>query len=148
MNTEFQEIDIHGCYSLVKIAFAPICMCKNNRWIWHHNASTLCTLMSQISCGDVAMLSQKDRPWWQWWDEWLIIVFSGFVCSGHRIACKKQNNVWVSMNNDFFCHVFISWRHSWKSLLNRLTHNKKKIFIQANPYIILYIFIMVIPLSS
>ena len=34
------EIDIHGSYSLVKIAFAPICPCKNNRRIWRHNAST------------------------------------------------------------------------------------------------------------
>ena len=33
------RIDIHGCYSLVKIAFAPICACKNNRRIWRHNAS-------------------------------------------------------------------------------------------------------------
>ena len=24
----WREIDIHGCYSLVKIAFAPICMCN------------------------------------------------------------------------------------------------------------------------
>ena len=28
-----------ACYSLVKIAFAPICACKNNRRIWRHNAS-------------------------------------------------------------------------------------------------------------
>ena len=39
MNTGWWEIDIHGCYSLVKIAFAPICACKNNRRIWRHNAS-------------------------------------------------------------------------------------------------------------
>ena len=39
MNTGWWEIDIHGCYSLVKIAFAPVCACKNNRRIWHHNAS-------------------------------------------------------------------------------------------------------------
>ena len=28
-----------SCYSLVKIAFASICTCKNNRRIWRHNAS-------------------------------------------------------------------------------------------------------------
>ena len=39
MNTGWWEIDIHDCYSLVKIAFAPICACKNNRQIWRHNAS-------------------------------------------------------------------------------------------------------------
>ena len=35
------EIDIHGCYSLVKIAITPICACKNYRRIWCHNANTL-----------------------------------------------------------------------------------------------------------
>ena len=34
-----EKSDIHGCYSLVKIAFVPICACKNNRQIWHHNIS-------------------------------------------------------------------------------------------------------------
>ena len=29
----------NGCYSPVKIAFATICACKNNRRIWFHNAS-------------------------------------------------------------------------------------------------------------
>ena len=40
VNTGRQEIDINGCYSLVKIAFAPLCACKNNGGIWRHNAST------------------------------------------------------------------------------------------------------------
>ena len=40
MNTGWWEIDIRGCYWLVKIAFAPICTCKNNRRIWRHNART------------------------------------------------------------------------------------------------------------
>ena len=35
------KIDIHGCHSLVKIAFAPICACKNNWQIWRNNASYL-----------------------------------------------------------------------------------------------------------
>ena len=43
MNTGWWEIDIHGCYSLVKIAFAPICACKNNRQMWRHNASISCS---------------------------------------------------------------------------------------------------------
>ena len=50
----FHELgDIHGCYSLVKIAFAPICACKNNRRIWRHNASVLHSL-------DVT-----DQLWWR-----------------------------------------------------------------------------------
>ena len=41
VNTGWWDSDIQGCYSLVKIAFAPICACMNNRWIWRHNASVL-----------------------------------------------------------------------------------------------------------
>ena len=41
LNTGLWEIDIHDCYSLVKIAFVPICTWKNNRQIWRHNASVL-----------------------------------------------------------------------------------------------------------
>ena len=52
MNTGWWEIYIHSCYSLVKIAFAPICTCKNNRRTWHHNASTSHSL-------DVT-----DQLWW------------------------------------------------------------------------------------
>ena len=40
MNIVRWEIEINGCYLLVKFAFAPICACKNNRRIWRHNAST------------------------------------------------------------------------------------------------------------
>ena len=40
VNTRWWEFDIHGCYSLLKIAFAPISTCKNNRRILRHNAST------------------------------------------------------------------------------------------------------------
>ena len=53
MNTGWWEINIHGCYSLVKIAFAPICACKNNRRIWRHNASA-------SHSGDVT-----DQLWWR-----------------------------------------------------------------------------------
>ena len=38
MNTGYGEINIHSCYSLVKINFVPICVCKNNQQIWHHNS--------------------------------------------------------------------------------------------------------------
>ena len=36
----YWESDIYSCPSSVKIAFAPICVCKNHRWIWRHNTST------------------------------------------------------------------------------------------------------------
>ena len=38
MNNGCWEIDIHSCYSLVKIAFVPICASKKNLRIWRHNA--------------------------------------------------------------------------------------------------------------
>ena len=41
VNTRWQEINIYGCYSPVKIVFVPIRACKNNWQIWCHNASTL-----------------------------------------------------------------------------------------------------------
>ena len=40
-NTGWREIDIRGCYSLMKAKFPPICACTNNRPIWHHNISIL-----------------------------------------------------------------------------------------------------------
>ena len=68
-----------------------------------------------------------------------MIVLSGFVCSWHKIACKKKNNTFVTVNNDFlslvrrFGNDFHSWlRHSWKSLPNRLTSDKKSLFTVTN----------------
>ena len=41
VNTGWWEIDIHGRYSLVKIAFVPICACKNNQRIWRQKCRYL-----------------------------------------------------------------------------------------------------------
>ena len=77
------KIDIHGCYSPVKIAFAPICACMNNRRIWRHHAITS------------RLLDVTDQLWWrhnaksektvlgEMSDRWL---FLAELCSGHRIA--------------------------------------------------------------
>ena len=46
------EIDILSCYSLLRIAFAPICAC-NNRRIWRHRAITS---RSRVV---------KDQLWWR-----------------------------------------------------------------------------------
>ena len=90
---------------------------------------------------------RKGRPWQQWRNERSMIVLSGFVCSWHKIACKKWNNTFVTVNNDFlslmrrFGNDFHSWlRHSWKSLPNRFTRDKK-IVIHGNSCIILYLFV-------
>ena len=72
----------------VKIAFVPICACKNSRRIWRHNASTSRSL-------DVT-----DHPWWRHKakSENTILVdngemsvryfFRGMVCSGHYMMLK------------------------------------------------------------
>ena len=75
------EIDIHGCYSLVMMAFAPICMCRNNQWIWCHNVSTshLCdvtdwtVVMSQYQAKKT-VLGENGKMRNQW-------LFRGFVSS-------------------------------------------------------------------
>ena len=40
MNPSYSQSVNTGWYSLVKIAFVPICACRNTRRIWRHNAST------------------------------------------------------------------------------------------------------------
>ena len=106
------EIDIHGCYSQVNIAFAPICTSKNNWWIWCHNASTSrsCDVTDQLWWPHNSKPA-KHLPWRQWWNELSVIVFSRIVCSGHKMACKKWNNTFVTMNNDSFvsCEVICQW---------------------------------------
>ena len=95
------EIDIHGCYSLVRINFVPICAWKINWQMWCHNTSS-------SSSRDVI-----DQLWWRQkrlslatMVKWAMDdCFSKFVYSIHEIACKKKDNTWLSVNKDF-CH---SW---------------------------------------
>ena len=106
MNTGWREIDIYGCYSLVKIAFAPICACKNNRRIWRNNAS------------NSGSRGVTDQLWWLHNSKSektalgdngeikSIILFSGKVSLGHNTVCKKWNDTLVSVNNNFGGH---SW---------------------------------------
>ena len=58
------EIDIHGCYSLVKIAFVLICAYKNDRRIWRHIAST--HLSRDVT----------DQLWWRHNTKWEKTVLS------------------------------------------------------------------------
>ena len=145
MNTGWWEIDIHGCKSVVKIAFALICSCNNNRGTSRHNASTL-------RSRDVA-----DQPWWRFnaklektvlggngemSKRWLF--FSGIVCPGHKKVWKNKicSLPWIPIFWSlvmWFANAFHSWlRHSWKSLVNRFTR-EQKIGIHCNSCIVLYI---------
>ena len=90
----------------------------------------------------VRLASQIKCPWR---NERLMVVFSGTVYSGHKIACKKLNGTFVIVNNDFwslviwFTNDFHSWlRHSWKILANHFTRDQT-IVIHSNSCIILYI---------
>ena len=79
--------------SLVKIAFAPICACKNN---WGSQKRPSLAVMAKWAIDD---------------------CFSGIVCSGHKIACKKWINTFVAVNNDF--------GHSWGDLPLTFTRDQK-----------------------
>ena len=61
---------------------------------------------SQINCGDVTILNQKRLSSAPIAKSAIHNCFSGIVCSGHQIACKKYNNAFVTVNNDVLGH---SW---------------------------------------
>ena len=90
VNTGWWEIDIHGCYSLVKIALAPICACKNNRQIWRHNASisrspdvTDPLRWHHNAKSETTVLADSCEMS----DRWLFLA--DLCVQGHKIACKK-----------------------------------------------------------
>ena len=128
---------IHGCYSLGKIALAPICACTNNRWIWRHNTSTL-------RSPDVT-----DQLWWRHntksketvlSDNGKIIDRSLFLAELYvqDIRERARNKIIHSLSWMRFAIDFHPWlRHSWKSLANRLTRDTN-IVIRGNSCIILY----------
>ena len=121
MNTGWWEIDIHGCYSQVKIAFAPICACKNNRCIWRHNASA-------SRSPDVT-----DQLWWHH------NVKSEKTAPSDNGEMSDRRFFWSLVR--WFANDFHSWlRHLWKSLANHPTRDQK-IIIHGKPCIILYIII-------
>ena len=119
------------------------CTYKNNRRIYRHNAINPRSRAAQINCGDVTMLSHKI----QWRNQLSITDFRGIVCWEHEMICKKWNNIFVTVNNDFCvprdatCQCFFPrLHHSWKPLADRLTRDPK-IVIHGNLCIILYTYI-------
>ena len=61
---------------------------------------------SQINCGDVTILTQKRLSLATTAKSAIDNCFGGIECPGHQIACKKYNNTFVTVNNDFLGH---SW---------------------------------------
>ena len=148
MNTGWWEIDIHGCYSLVKIAFATICACKNNRRIWRHNASISRSrdVTDQLWWSHNAMSKQTvlddngDMS-----DRWLFLKKLCVKDIKLRVRNKMIHSLpWITIVGSLlrrFANDFHSWlRHSWKSLANRLNRDPK-IVIHGNSCIILYIWV-------
>ena len=134
-------IEIHGCYSLLKIAFVPICTCKNNRRIWRHNASIAPSrdVTDQLRWRHNAMLEKtvlSDNG--KMSDRWLFV--SWMVCPRHKIAWKKEDTTFVTVNDDFLvtreviCQWFslVTFCHSWKSLVSHPTRDQKLLFTVAH----------------
>ena len=89
VNTGRREINVHGCWSLVKTTFAPICACNIIQRIWCHNASTIRsrdvthelwwrhnTISAKTNLSENGEISYRQ------------LVFSTILCSGHRIGCQ------------------------------------------------------------
>ena len=130
----------------MKIAFAPICACKNNRRIWRHNASI-------SRSRDVT-----DQLWWRhnaksektvpddncdMSDRWLFLEKMCVKDIKLRVRNKIIHSLpWITIFGSLvmrFTNDFHSWlRHSRKSLANRLNRDPK-IVIHGNSCIILYI---------
>ena len=155
MNAGWWKIDIHGCYSLVIINFAPICVCNNNRRMWRNNAHYR------------AFRYVINQQWWshnakskrtvhgdnaEMSDRWLFLVD---LCVGDiQITCNKKNNVCVSVNKDFYANdtpmIFTSDEVTRENHC-RIASLVTKIGIHANTYIsfisiILYILYFIITL--
>ena len=99
---------------------------------------------SQINCGDVTMLIQKRPSSATMAKSAINNWFSEIVCSGHKISCKKLNNTFVAMNNDFWvthdviCQWFSLVTSSLVKVIGKSPHSWPKIVIHSNSCIILY----------
>ena len=134
----------------MKIAFAPICTCNNNRRIWRHNASTYHSrdVTDELWWRHNAN-SENDNLWRQWRKERSMIVFCRIMCSGHRIVCEKYNHASVTVNNDFggtrdaICQWFSLVTSSLVKIVGKSPHLWQNIVIYGNSCIILYILVII-----
>ena len=135
----------------MKIAFAPICACENNRRIWRHNASI-------SRSRDVT-----DPLWWrhnaksettvpsdncEMSGRWLFLAELCVEDIKQRVRNKVIHSLpWITIFGSLvmrFANEFHSWlHHSWKSLANRLTRDPK-IVIHGNSCIILYVYLSIL----
>ena len=146
MNTGCWEINIHGCYSQVKITFAPVCMCKNNRQIWHNNASTLQLhdVTDQLWCHN----AQSENTILTDNGEMSDQSFSRIAWSWQNIACKEWNDLFLTMNDNFLvaldviCQWFSQVTLSLMKSIGKSPHWWPQIVIHCNYCIILYLMLV------
>ena len=80
---------IHGGYSLVKIAVAKIMRSRTNDGYDFTMPVSHVRVTSQINCGDAPMVSHKRPSSATTAKQMMDTVFSGIVHSGRKIARKK-----------------------------------------------------------
>ena len=149
MNTGWREIDIHGCYLLVKINFPPICTCTKNRRILRHNTS--------IS-GVRDVIGQL---WWRWnaksektvlgdngelSERWLlsvgVCVVQGIkLCVRNKITYGLPRIMIFLFTREAICQWFSLLTASLIKSIGKSTHSWPKLVIYNMPYIILCIII-------
>ena len=104
VNIKGRQIDINVCYLLVRINFAPICKCKNNRRIWRHSTSTSLCVKLHFNCAD-AILRGWERPALATMVDWAVEGCFQMVCvSGYKIECQRyriMHNAWLTVDKDF-----------------------------------------------
>ena len=133
-------------YSLGKITFVPICVCKNNGGNWHHKASTSHSLDFTVQptwCHNAKSEKTVLGDNCKMRDRWLFLaelwVQEMKQCVRNKII---HSLLWITIFLSLmmrFANDFHLWlHHSWKSLPNHLTCDEK-IVIQGNSCIILYV---------
>ena len=98
MNTGWWDIYTHGCYSLVKIAFAPIYACKNNRRIWRHNASVPgCSLNTTSPLVSIVVRHRKVSC-----EKWQVMIWTSDdmnVCVAQHWVKQCCRNSYISVDH-------------------------------------------------
>ena len=75
---------------------------------------------------------RKDHPYQQWRNDRSMIVCSETVCFRHKIACKKLNNTFDTMNHDFLvtreliCQWFSLVTSSLVKIIGKSPHSSPK----------------------
>ena len=129
----------------MKIAFAPIGTCENNRRIWRHNANISRSRdVTDLLCWRHNAKSETTVPGGncEMNDRWLFLAELCVQDIKKRVRNKIIHSLpWITIFGSLvmrFANDFHSWlHHSWTSLANRLTRDTK-IVIHGNSCIILY----------